>query len=74
MVHVSELHFACQLTSDVEGIKSHDSQAPKIALVSEAVARSLGYATLASKLIKLGSSDAPSCLEGGWQTFFETVV
>ena len=35
----------------------------EIALVSEAAARSLGYATLASKLIALGSSDAPSCLE-----------
>ena len=35
---------------------------PEITLVSEAAARSPGYATVASKLIALGSSDAQSFL------------
>ena len=39
----------------------------EIDLVSEAAARSLGYATLASKFIALGSSDAPSYRERGRQ-------
>ena len=40
-------------------------------LVSEAAARTLGYAALASKLIALGSSDAPSCLERGGKEYAE---